>query len=342
MQNLQDIQEKIFFEAKNILETLSKINSKDELLAKQDLFSEVTDRIAFLRILEKNRDSFVVETPLQIIDNQETDLNLNKEHAPKNEEYFDDAPYEEDVIEEEVIFTNELNDIDAEELPEISISGEELEAPIVAKLSEGEVSDLSLQEPDKEIPLIVEQEQSDYHEKVAQREREFLESEERRRKIVEFNKEDVVHPPKEEVFQENKTQQHHAEKKFKLANIKGLKAVQNLFDDDPLENAEDVSVKHAVKDDSGSLLKTNIPTDFMEAEKRKPEFRLDLNDKVAFTKLLFKGNEEELKFTIDKLNSFKDLEDARQYLSEIYYLKDWGKSDEYAQRLWSLVENKFL
>ena len=38
MQNLQDIQEKIFFEAKNILETLSKINSKDELLAKQDLF----------------------------------------------------------------------------------------------------------------------------------------------------------------------------------------------------------------------------------------------------------------------------------------------------------------
>ena len=55
---------------------------------------------------------------------------------------------------------------------------QELEAPIVAKLSEAEVSDLSLQEPDKEIPLIVEQEQSDYHEKVAQREREFLESEE--------------------------------------------------------------------------------------------------------------------------------------------------------------------
>ena len=53
MQNLQDIQEKIFFESKNILDTLSKINSKDELLSKQDLFSEVADRIAFLRILEK-------------------------------------------------------------------------------------------------------------------------------------------------------------------------------------------------------------------------------------------------------------------------------------------------
>ena len=58
MQNLQDIQEKIFFESKNILDTLSKINSKEELLSKQDLFSEVADRIAFLRILEKNKDSF--------------------------------------------------------------------------------------------------------------------------------------------------------------------------------------------------------------------------------------------------------------------------------------------
>ena len=36
MQNLQDIQEKIFFESKTILETLSRINSKEELLAKQD------------------------------------------------------------------------------------------------------------------------------------------------------------------------------------------------------------------------------------------------------------------------------------------------------------------
>jgi hypothetical protein len=30
------------------------------------------------------------------------------------------------------------------------------------------------------------------------------------------------------------------------------------------------------------------------------------------------------------------------YLSEVYYDKGWEKVDEYAQRLWSLVENKFL
>ena len=335
MQNLQDIQEKVFFEAKSILETLSKINTQDELLAKQDLFSEVTDRIAFLRILEKNREILVMEEPLQMIDNQEIESNFNNENEAKNEQYFDDAPYEEDVIEEEVLFTNELNDIE----------NDETEAPLNEESSEEVAQEIEMaaEAPvEKEIPLIVEQEESDYQEKIAQREREFLESEERRRKIVEFNKEDVVHPPKEEVFQEVKAQETQVEKKFKLANIKGLKAVQNLFDDDPLENAEEVSLKSVSKEDSGSILKTNIPTDFMEAEKRKPEFRLDLNDKVAFTKILFKGNEEDLKFTIDKLNSFKDLEDARQYLSEIYYQKDWKKHDEYAQRLWNLVENKFL
>ena len=67
-----------------------------------------------------------------------------------------------------------------------------------------------------------------------------------------------------------------------------------------------------------------------------------MNDKVAFTKLLFNGDGDELKTTVDKLNSFDNLEDAKQYLSEVYYKKNWGKVDEYAQRLWNLVENKFL
>jgi hypothetical protein len=134
------------------------------------------------------------------------------------------------------------------------------------------------------------------------------------------------------------TPQQEAEKKFKLAHIKGLKVMQQLFDLDPLEDEKTVE---EIKEDSGSLLKSNVKTDFMEAEKRKPEFKLDLNDKVAFSKSLFGGNDDELKSTIEKLNSFDTLEDAKQYLSEVYYEKDWSKKDEFAQRLWNLVESKF-
>ena len=38
----------------------------------------------------------------------------------------------------------------------------------------------------------------------------------------------------------------------------------------------------------------------------------------------------------------RTLEQAKEYLSEVYYEKGWEKVDEYAQRLWSLVENKFM
>lgn len=376
MQNVQDLQDKIFFEAKNILDTLAKINTKEELLNKQDLFSEVTERIAFLKLLEKNKESFINEIQPQIIENQE--VNAKSEAV----QHFEDHPFEEDIIEEEVMFTNELNDIEYEEFQEVLAETEKAEEPleetieepvfepsrevepvaetesVIEALKEAFVEEEILVEPvtqveaveepvaefeQKEIPMVIKNEDPHYAEKIAEKERLFQEQEERRRKIVEFNKEHETKPVDETPVFENKTEeQHHHDKKFKLANIKGLKtSVQNLFDDDPLEKLEEEQ-KVEPKVDSGSLLKTNIPTDFMEAEKMKPEFKLDLNDRVAFTKVLFKGDENELKHTIDKLNSFKDIEDARKYLSDIYYEKEWNKADEYAQRLWSLVENKFM
>ncbi|WP_447951579.1 hypothetical protein [Chryseobacterium koreense] len=334
MENIQEIQDKIFFEAKNALESLSKITSIDELLAKQDLFSEVTDRIAFLRILEKNIDFLTVEETMQIIDNQELNLNFDNEPAVKMEEIPDDFSSDEHEMEEEVLFTNELNEID-----EVGYQTEPIsEVGIEENLNE------EFQTIQNEDQVVTEEsDSSTYASRVAQKEQEFNKLEERRRKIVEFNKEDVAHEHKEEVLHENKSgEHHHADKKFKLANIKGLKAVQSLFDEDPLEKFNEEESKNEVKTESGSLLKTNVSTDFMEAEKKKPEFKLDLNDKVAFTKILFKGDDEKLKTTVEKLNSFDNLEEARQYLSDIYYENDWSKADEYAQRLWHLVENKFL
>ncbi|OWK74969.1 hypothetical protein CBW16_06150 [Flavobacteriaceae bacterium JJC] len=331
MQNLQDIQEKIFFESKSILETLSKINSREELLAKQDLFAEITDRIAFLRILEKNKDSFIEEVDLHNTGNQENTGQLN----PKTEERFEDAPSEEDLIEEEVIFTNELNEIENDE--DLNSANE-----VTREVSAEDHQEKNIVPASEIVSTIAEETQPNYEDIVAQKERDFLELEERRRKIVEFNKENVIHPPKD-VSEDSRNAEHAQEKKFKLAHIKGLRAVQNLFDEDPLEKMEENEAETAEeKMNSGSMLKSNIPTDFMEAEKRKPEFRLDLNDKVAFIRHLFDGDAEELKITIDKLNSFTDLEQAKSYLSDIYYSKDWKKSDEYAQRLWNLVENKFL
>ena len=167
-----------------------------------------------------------------------------------------------------------------------------------------------------------------------------------RRKIVEINR-PVSEGEKEKLASDENfenLEEYQQEKKIKLANIKGLKAVQSLFDDDHLERVfpEEKSASAEKKEDTGSILKTNIPTNFMEAEKPKPQFKLDLNDRIAFTKTLFGGSQTELNEVVNNLNSFKNLEEAKEYLSDLYYQKKWSKVDEYAQRLWILVENKFL
>lgn len=166
-----------------------------------------------------------------------------------------------------------------------------------------------------------------------------------RRKIVDIDRpipQEKEKPASDESFENLEEYQH--EKKIKLASIKGMKAVQSLFDDDHLDRElpKDKPAPVEKKEDTGSILKTNIPTGFMEAEKRKPEFKLDLNDRIAFTKTLFGGSQSELNEVVNNLNNFTNLEDAKEYLSDLYYNKKWSKVDEYAQRLWILVENKFL
>lgn len=164
-----------------------------------------------------------------------------------------------------------------------------------------------------------------------------------RRKIVEIDKpvpEETDKHRSDESFEN--LEEYHREKKIKLANIKGMKAVQSLFDDDHLELPKEEKTAPVVKEDTGSILKSNIPTQFMEADKLKPEFRLDLNDRLAFTKMLFEGSQADLNDTVYQLNQFRTLEEAKEYLSDLYYDRKWNKVDEYAQRLWILVENKFL
>ncbi|WP_312767693.1 hypothetical protein [Epilithonimonas sp.] len=180
--------------------------------------------------------------------------------------------------------------------------------------------------------------QDDYEARLAEKEAKLKELEENRRKIVEFSKENTQPKEKSQKVYESQNQEEHHDKKFKLANIKGLKIAKSLFDDDHLEEVE----KPATVQSSGSLLKNNVPTDYMEAPKPKPEFKLDLNDRIAFSQYLFNGSQSELNQVVSVLNSFNSLDKAQEFLSDIYYERDWKKVDNYAQRLWTLVENRFL
>ncbi len=302
MRSATEIQESVFQDAKKIIENLMSLstsemlaNSEKDILKLQELVAFLKTSIQYTTIPVEELQEDVLESPMM-----ETDYDSlsNKYHA-----------------EEEVIFNNELNQIDQSDIhhPEFD---QNLEEEAVFNNELNEIEETPTEEDNIETPLTGENSAAT----------------ENRRKIVEITREEKMQQLNE--VAEELQEHHQEEKKIRLANIKGLKKIQSLFDDEitPEENP---------KPEPASLVKTNVPIDFMEAEKPKPEFKLDLNDRIAFSKMLFGGSQSEMNETIHQLNSFATLEEAKEYLSDIYYQKGWEKADEYAQRLWSLVESKF-
>ncbi|MFC4686144.1 hypothetical protein ACFO4P_04255 [Epilithonimonas pallida] len=402
MQNWRESYEKIFGEMKNLLSELSKSDSYEEILAKENEINQLYQKFSFLKV-SQNFDILPTEFKLlQTIENQ--NLNTNSDLLLV-EEFEDENKVAEIIVEEtetQDIFANvseveevhSFAEIDSQEdsveeiisedniekihQPEeiIEQEGEISNEELIESISEPEiVNEIEAQNYHEEIVEAVEEieaeeeklleepaeklepmqdsqfsfamtkdesnaenSQDDYEARLAEKEAKLKELEENRRKIVEFSKENTQPKEKSQEVYESQTQEEHHDKKFKLAHIKGLKIAKSLFDDDHLEEVE----KQAPVQNSGSLLKNNVPTDYMEAPKPKPEFKLDLNDRIAFSQYLFGGSQSDLNQVVSVLNSFNSLDKAQEYLSDIYYERDWKKVDNYAQRLWTLVENRFL
>lgn len=280
---------------------------------------------------------------------------------PENEDDFEEEFFSEKQSEEENSFDEQLNEISEEEtkesenhiIPDIfesesnedEILIEETESEYISSAYNSNQDELITE--NSNVEAILSEIKKDSETEAADEENVVkAEEESERRKIVEIDK------PQTEFTRESSRsdesfenlEAYRQEKKIRLANIRGLRSIQTLFDDDPLEKeiSQQPIEEPVIKEDSGSLLKNNIPTDYMEAEKQRPEFRLDLNDRLAFTKVLFGGSQTDLNAAVSELNRCKNLEEAKQFLSDLYYDKKWDRVDEYAQRLWILVENKFI
>lgn len=392
MQNWRESYDKVFEEMKNLLSELSKSHTYEDILMKENEINQLYQKFSFLKVSQNFEFSSTEIEPLQIIENQLTNSDLNLISVEDFEEenkvaeivveetevhdIFDDVPEveevhsfeeidaREDLLEEQVLeneAVNEIVEVQNEEQVEQVIS--DISTPLnvtedIINESEETIEtqtpeEILLEEPteklepmqDSQFSFAMEKEQpiaevsnDDYEARLAEKEAKLKELEENRRKIVEFSEENTQPKENTQKVYESQTQAESHDKKFKLAHIKGLKIAKSLFDDDHLEEEE----KPVPVQTSGSLLKNNVPTDYMEAPKPKPEFKLDLNDRIAFSQYLFNGSQSELNQVVSILNSFNSLEKAKEFLSDIYYERDWKKVDNYAQRLWTLVENRFL
>ena len=322
MQNLNALRQEIFLESKTILEHLSSMASLEELLSHSNEIVKLNEKISFLKILADKQAYF--ET-----------LIATSHEAPQLEEVYKEA--QEAIVEASVDAQSKGPDFESEEdvleisHPEIAEDAEEAIPEVEAPKTVGYLEDVISEESiDNEVIIEANTADADVENTSNEKPAELL-AEPHEKIEVPAEMQDI----RPETLEET-TARAKEEKKIKLAHIKGLGVVPSLFDEQPSEIAHE----------SGKAGKTEIKSHPAEVnvtpEKTRQEFRLDLNDKIAFTKILFGGSQVDLNNVINKLNTFQTLEDAKEYLSDEYYDRDWQKVDEYAQRLWSLVESKFM
>lgn len=319
MQNLKETQDKVYQEVKALMQEFSTYSSEEDFVINLGKIREFSEKVSQLKIY-REVINILSESELneENIERQVINFEIDTKQITEIKE---DIAVEEEIEQEETVIEKPTF---SEKIDEEYFLEKEKEQNTLSENLKNELNNEFIEISITKAAIEKQEEEDRLHEE--------------RRKIVEIEK--PIHTEKPVEPTEIHESPHHS-KKFKLSHIKGLNIVQSLFDDDHLINIpEETKVETPPK--NPSLVKTNMPTEFLEAEKQLPDFKLDINDKIAFTKLLFDGSQVELNEVVARLNSFKKLEDAKDFLSDVYYERNWQKVDEYAQRLWSLVENKFL
>lgn len=261
MQKLQETQERLFAEIKELISKISSFSNEEDFIAEVGVFTELQEKVISL----KNYSEML--SVIRAEENVEQDIErqvINFEIDTKKLDDFSQpvVDIEEELEEEPLVGENAVAEkLDEEYFIEKEQNINEL-AENIEKEKEQEISEITLAKE--------EMEKKDEEERLH----------EERRKIIDIPAPVHHHEEKSEPTSEEKpgsqeeshheTKEHH-KKKFKLAHIKGLKAtVQSLFDDDPLEHIQEkIDVTHLPEEKKApSLLKSNLPTDYMEADRK--------------------------------------------------------------------------
>ena len=71
-------------------------------------------------------------------------------------------------------------------------------------------------------------------------------------------------------------------------------------------------------------------------------FQIGLNDRIAFVKHLFKGNQEDFNRVVSQLNTFKNEKEAKNFvLTMVKPDYNWSEKEEFEARFMEIIERKF-
>lgn len=75
----------------------------------------------------------------------------------------------------------------------------------------------------------------------------------------------------------------------------------------------------------------------------KNNLQVGLNDRIAFVKHLFEGNQGDFNRVLSQLNTFKSENEAKNFINKMVKPDyEWSSKEEYEQRFINLIERKFL
>lgn len=380
MQNSHDIQDRILEDVKKIASDIASVESMAGLITNYQKVQELYEKVAFLKMLEvesidihqrKNELEAMIEAnPAH--DKSEEALEKEREMEAEFEEDLskDEASAEIAEIADEEIPTEKVNAVvpkteniiendyseeeeyvntlekDQHESPEEIVAEEEQTEPVAEteEISEESKEDASITETQ---PVITEEEtvaeeeeeegrgnETETTKEAISTEEEHADEEKEVAKEPEYQIKELFVREEEGSAQMDEEAAH----KVKLASIKGLKPISREEITNITENNEvpEKENQYVNTEENTAFTPTNANTSVQTGQ-----FRLDLNDRMAFLKKLFNNDEVEMKYVLERLNEARTLDDAKEYLSDLYYDRDWKPVDEYAQRLWSLVESRF-
>ena len=109
------------------------------------------------------------------------------------------------------------------------------------------------------------------------------------------------------------------------------------------KNTEKQEHKESKKSSSGKLKDTDTRKKSLN-NKLVKDLKLGLNNRIAFTKHLFDGNKDALNDSIQNINNCKNFKEAKLFIEQDVKPRydNWKGKEEYEERFFSLIENKFL
>ena len=123
-------------------------------------------------------------------------------------------------------------------------------------------------------------------------------------------------------------------------------------DSDVKNDVKDVGERKTptLEDELQDTISVDVMTDlFTKAEPKKTvndyfqkTIQIDLNDRIAFVKHLFDGDQNDFNRVISQLNTFKTEKEAKKFISKMIKPDyDWSVKEEYENRLLEIIDRRF-